>query len=314
MSMALATPQPSVTMQDWEVMRSQAAMLVTTGFLPSAVKTPEQAVAIILTGREVGIPTMAALNTINVIQGKPTISPQLMLALIYRSKQAELIEVEESTDTRCIVNMKRVGQPAHKETFTIGDAQRITTTEYVNGEKKSIRLADKYNWKSMPNTMLRWRAIAACARIVFPDIILGLYTPEEMGANVEVNDEGEMQVLPDPIGPNAEATQATLARSRAIPPRSGTTLERFAEPEPPAHVEPATGEIIEQPDLLGEPSITDPAHPHWKGWLKLVALAEDNENIASSDIPELHLPIRISDLGDAGAALKAQLKAFQTTR
>ena len=45
--------------------------------------------------------------------------------------------------------------------------------------------------------MYRWRVVAACARTVFPDVILGLYAPEEMGA--EVNEEGEL--LP-PVRPN----------------------------------------------------------------------------------------------------------------
>ncbi len=234
MNMALTNPQPSVSMQDWEVMRSQAAMLVTTGFLPSSIKTPEQAVAIILLGRELGIPTMAALGTINVIQGKPAVSPQLMLALIYRSKLHEIIDVEEETETRCVVLMKRKGQPEHRETFTIEDARKITTTEWVDGKKTQSVLADKYNWRSMPKTMLKWRAIAACARVVFPDVVLGLYTPEEMGANVEVSDEGEMQVLPDPTP--AKVTEVKAPRM----------IDRFKEPEePPAHIEPATGQIIE---------------------------------------------------------------------
>jgi hypothetical protein len=205
MNTALTLSAPSVGLQEWEVMRQQAAMLVTTGFLPSAIKTPEQAVAIILQGRELGIPTMAALNTINVISGKPTVSPQLMLALIYRSHEADLIDVEEETDTHCVVVMKRRGQPEHREEFTIADANKMTTTEWEGGQKKTIKLSDKYNWRSMPKTMLKWRAIAACARVVFPDVVLGLYTPEEMGADVEVADDGDMRIIPstpvvNPIG------------------------------------------------------------------------------------------------------------------
>jgi hypothetical protein len=188
------TQAQTVSMTEWTVMREQAAMLVKTGFLPESIKTPEQAVAIILQGREIGIPTMAALQTINVIKGKPTVSPQLMLALIYRSKQVETLAIEEETETRCVVLMKRKGQPAHRESFTIEDARKITTSEYENGQKKSVPLADKYNWRSMPKTMLKWRAIAACSRVVFPDVVLGLYTPEEMGAEVEVTEDGQVLI------------------------------------------------------------------------------------------------------------------------
>jgi len=42
----------TVNNSDWAVMREQADTLVKTGFLPAAIKNAEQAVAIILTGRE----------------------------------------------------------------------------------------------------------------------------------------------------------------------------------------------------------------------------------------------------------------------
>ena len=43
--------------------------------------------------------------------------------------------------------------------------------------------------------MYRWRAVAACARTVFPDVILGVYTPDEMGAE-NVNEAGELIAQP----------------------------------------------------------------------------------------------------------------------
>src|SRR4030095_13742063 len=95
-NMSTALQLHSETMGDWAVIRQQAEVLVKTGFLPQSIKTPEQAMAIILTGREWGIGAMAALNTINVIQGKPTISPQLMLGLINRSGELEDIKIDRT--------------------------------------------------------------------------------------------------------------------------------------------------------------------------------------------------------------------------
>lgn len=193
MTTALQTIQPS----EYDIIRDQAQALVKTGFLPPAIKTPEQALAIILTGRELGIPAMAALNTINVIQGKPTVSPQLMIALIERSGQLDDVSYDVNPD-RAIVTMKRKGRTPHTEIFSMADANRMQTTEWVNNQKRSIPLSEKFNWKSMPETMLKWRAVAACARVVFPDVILGLYTPEEMGADVSISDDGEMTVQATP--------------------------------------------------------------------------------------------------------------------
>jgi hypothetical protein len=43
--------------------------------------------------------------------------------------------------------------------------------------------------------MLQWRAIGACSRIVFPDVIMKLYTPDEMGADVTITEDGGMEVV-----------------------------------------------------------------------------------------------------------------------
>jgi hypothetical protein len=75
---AAATPDP---MAQWELMMKQAAILRKSGFLPAAIKTDAQAVAIIQAGRELGLGVMEALRSINVIQGKPTLSAELMAAL-----------------------------------------------------------------------------------------------------------------------------------------------------------------------------------------------------------------------------------------
>jgi hypothetical protein len=176
MTTSLTTVRPD----EYQIIRDQAQSLVKTGFLPQAIKTPEQALAIILTGRELGIPAMAALNTINVIQGKPTVSPQLMLALIERSGQLEDIKVDV-TDKGASVTMKRKGRTPHTETFGQTEAQ-------------AMGLLGKDNYKKQAGVMYKWRAVAACARTVFPDVILGLYTPEEMGAEVSVSDDGVMTV------------------------------------------------------------------------------------------------------------------------
>ncbi len=192
----------------WQVIREQAGILLKSGFLPQSIKTPEAALAIILTGRELGIGTMQAFNTINIIAGKPTTSPQLMLALINRTKELENLSITDDGQA-CAVTMTRKGRKPHTETFSMKDAASMKTTEYIGGEKKTISLSEKYNWKQMPAVMRKWRAVAACARVVFPDVILGLYTPEEMGA--AVSEEGDVIDLP------VEATAGAVIVAEAKP-------------------------------------------------------------------------------------------------
>lgn len=171
---ALAIPE-AVTM---------AEMLVKSGYLPQAVKTPQQAFAIITLGNELGIGAWAALNGINVIQGKPTVSPQLMLSLIYSSGKAESITIDDGNGTAVsTVTMKRRGMEAYTYTFSDDDA-------------KAMGLLGKDNWRKQPVIMRKWRAVAGCARVVFPDVIMGMYTPDEIAPDLHVSIDGDLLDTP----------------------------------------------------------------------------------------------------------------------
>lgn len=182
MTNALALP----TQTQWDALATQARALITSKFFPSSITTPEQAIVVKMYGDMLGIPWVAAMNTINVIQGKPTISPQLMIALARRTGQLEDLKIE-ATDEGATVTVKRKGQSPYTETFTFADA-------------KKLGLDSKDNYRKQPKTMLKWRAVAAAFRVVFPDAILGFYTPDEMGAEVSTSDDGDMRVVnPEPM-------------------------------------------------------------------------------------------------------------------
>jgi hypothetical protein len=183
-------------------LRGFGETLVKSGLLPQSIKTPEAAVVIILKGRELGIPPMEALNSISVIQGKPTVSPQLMLALIYRSGLGS-IQILERTDSRSVVRAHRKGLPPQDFTFTLEDARRLG-------------LAEKDNYRKQPSVMLQWRNVAAAARAVFPDVVSGLYTPDEMGAEVVVGDDEGMSVVM-PQQPREAAIEAEITPDYATP-------------------------------------------------------------------------------------------------
>lgn len=215
------------TANEWQTLTQMASVFIKSGLLPKSITTPEAALLIMWQGRELGIQPLQALGTINVISGKPTISPQLMLALIERSGQAEDIKVEV-TDEVATVTMKRRGRTAHVEVFSYLDA-------------KALGLANKDNWQKQRRTMMKWRAIAACARVVYPDIILGLYTPEEMGADVSVSDDGEMTVVsvtPDPVVQRQQQVAEPPPVPHILPPPPAKAPEADVVPTEPASEPP----------------------------------------------------------------------------
>lgn len=175
MSTAL-TAYPSQA--EWGLMWNMGKSLVASRFLPKAVDTPEKAVAIMLKGRELGWPPMRSFQHIHVIEGKPALSAEGMLALIYERVPGAIIRIIETSNERCVIEAARPGQQATTFVFTIEDAQRAG-------------VVGKDNWRKYPRAMLRARCISEMARATFPDALMGCsYVPEELGA--EVNEEGEV--------------------------------------------------------------------------------------------------------------------------
>ncbi len=156
----------SLDMQAWEVMRQKADVLVKSGFLPQSINTPEKCLMIMMKGQELGIPHTEALSSINVILGKPSVSPQLMLALARKTGQLEDLKME-SNDKGATVTITRKGQTPYTTTFGVKEAT-------------DMGLISKDNWKKQFSVMAQWRALAANLRITFPDAISGLYLNDEM--------------------------------------------------------------------------------------------------------------------------------------
>lgn len=186
---------------DMPSMLEQAKVLIQSGFLPESIKQPAQAVAIMLTGRELNIPTMQALRQINVIKGKPTLPPELMLALAFQRIPGFRCQPIESNAQRATFEFQRPNQPPYRHTFTMDDATKL-------------ELSGKDNYKKQPATMLRWRCISAGLRIVAPDAIAGIYSAEEIDPNVQLDFQTGVVTSNEPekiIEPPKELSQGNVS-------------------------------------------------------------------------------------------------------
>jgi hypothetical protein len=152
---------------EWGLMVAMATSLAKSGVVPRHAGTPEAAVAIMLQGRELGISPMQALRTIYMIEGKLTLSADLMAALIYKRCGDNALRVKERTAERCAIEYKRPDWPEAAEmVWTIQQA-------------RDANLTGKDNWKKYPAAMLFSRCVSAIAHTAFQDVIMGLYTPDE---------------------------------------------------------------------------------------------------------------------------------------
>lgn len=146
------------------------------------VSSPEQAVAIMVKGHELGLGFAQAFEFVHVIQGKPTLSPRGALALALNSGLITEMEIIEERDAKgkpfsCTVIGAR-GSLKYSASFTMDDA------------KAAGLIKSGGAWETYPANMLKWRAIGFWLDVLFPDTQGGMKRADEFGAWVD--DKGDI--------------------------------------------------------------------------------------------------------------------------
>jgi len=155
---------------------------------PALRKRPADVLAIVLTGAELGLGPMASIRSIHLIEGKPTLSADLIGALVMRRPDVcEYLRLVESTAKRATYETKRKGHPEPvRLTWSIEQAQ-------------AAGLAGRGNWAKYPDAMLRARCTTAICRAVYPDLVGGLYDPEEMDVTPAERQPAVLSVVRGPV-------------------------------------------------------------------------------------------------------------------
>ena len=146
-----------------------AKLLAEASLLPDAYrKQPANILVAMEMADSLGISLTQAINGISVIKGKPTMSAEMMRALVMRA--GHRLKIDKSTDEGCRILAARREWPEDVQefTFTMKDAQRAG-------------LATSSTYKAHPKAMLLARCTTMACRAVFPDVIAGVsYSPDEI--------------------------------------------------------------------------------------------------------------------------------------
>lgn len=189
-----------------------ADFLSKSALIPSALRgKPADVAIIVMTGMELGIGPMQALQNIAVVNGKPTAEGKLLLALIQSRCPEAGIEIQ-SEPTKAVVKMTR-GKNSYTATW---DTARART----------LGLMDKPNYKSQPGTMLKWRAVADAARTLFSDVVLGILTNDE-AEDIRETKEVESTVTDKVARLAAKVEPAIEVQSEVLPAQDTTEADSF---------------------------------------------------------------------------------------
>jgi len=163
-----------------------APVIHASHFFPAA--SPQHAAVIMLKGWELGLSLTSAFEFIDVIQGRPTLSPRGALALAWRSGELEYLKVTEppeGPEHECTVCIRRKGGIEYSLTWSIEDAKKAGLVTPAGGTKVDGTIRGESNWIKYERNMLRWRAIGYVLDVLFPDAMGGLKRADEFGATVD---------------------------------------------------------------------------------------------------------------------------------
>lgn len=138
--------------------------MVKTGFLPDHIRTGEQFAAIVLVGREMGIPTMRAIRSLQIIKGNVTEKADSQLARFKEAGGRAQFEVLD--DARAVLHLTHPNGDTHTETWTIQDSRKAG----LNGGMH----------QKFPRAMIRSRCITAALKSIGWAGAVGNYDPDEL--------------------------------------------------------------------------------------------------------------------------------------
>jgi len=147
-------------------------MLAESSMVPRAYQgKPQDIMVCVQWGYELGLAPMQALQNIAVINGKPSVYGDAMMALVQASPVCEgideHIENEGTPNPVAVCIAKRKGRNPVIARFSVEDAKRAG----LWGKQGP--------WQAYPKRMLQMRARGFALRDAFPDVLKGLITAEE---------------------------------------------------------------------------------------------------------------------------------------
>jgi hypothetical protein len=176
----------------------ELAMVVhRSGLAPRALGTPDRIAYAVLYGAELGLPPMASLKSVSIINGVPSLFGDAPLALVRASGQLEYIKETLERDPggmpfKAVCITKRRGAPE----------EAVTVYTRKDAEIAGLWGAKEGPWRQHPGRMLQLRARTFNLRDNYGDILTGLANlPDADAAEMAVIDGGGVEFADPPPEP-----------------------------------------------------------------------------------------------------------------
>lgn len=223
-----------------------AERLAASEMVPAIYKNkPANCIVAIMYGMEVGLPPLASLWNVAVVNGRPTLYGDGQLAVARGRGQLEDIEEKvtgEGEAMHATCRVRRRGQATETiRTFSVADA------------KKAGLWGKAGPWTQHPKRMLQMRARAFALRDTFADHLLGLSAEEAKDAGIGPDNARDVTgsvEQPPRAASRLDAFEQTMAGPAAMP-----ADENFGLPATDAATVNEDGEIIDESEPKSEETL-----------------------------------------------------------
>jgi hypothetical protein len=194
-------------------------LVATSDFAPKDFRgKPESCLLAIQHGAELGLSPMQSLQSIAVVNGRPSVYGDTALAVCKGSPVCEWVRETIEGEGE---HMVAVCQAKRR-----GDAQPVESRFGVAEAKKAGLWGKQGPWTQYPRRMLQMRARGFALRDAFPDVLRGLVTAEEAADYTHVETEPVRVTQPTP--PVADDAAMQKARSAIDLAKDAEQVRKFA--------------------------------------------------------------------------------------
>lgn len=126
----------------------------------------------IIIGRQLGLEAGASLRGFSIIDGKHSMTADLIRSRVLSSPLCEYFRIVERSAEKATWVTKRKGDPEVSLTYTIEQGRQAW--------QKDQKAWDASAWGKRPANMVTKTASSELARLIYPDVVGGFYCPEEL--------------------------------------------------------------------------------------------------------------------------------------
>jgi len=207
----IALNQSGVQLRSFDEMARFCRAIVNSGLAPSSFQTPEQVMVAIQCGLEIGLPPMQSLQTIAVINGRPSLFGDGALALAMAHPLWGGIEETHVAETNTAVC--KVWRFIRREDKN----PKLTLRTFSEEDAKRAKLWGRSGpWTAYPKRMLQMRARSFALRDSFPDAIKGVGITEEVSDYQPIKQARGREVASNLVLPDAPEIMEAQAEPDSI--------------------------------------------------------------------------------------------------